>query len=92
MEYFSPKVKKGIESKTKTISRRGFVLSLAKFSFFGILILRLGYLQLFQSKKFRQLSDRNRYREIKDIPERGSILDYKERVIASNNQVYQFKK
>ena len=37
MEYFSPKVKKGIESKSKTISRRGFVLSIAKVSFFGII-------------------------------------------------------
>ena len=89
MEYFSPKVRKGIESKSKTISRRGFVLSIAKVSFFGIIFSRLVYLQLFKSKEFKQLSDRNRYREIKEVPERGSIYDFRQRVIASNNQVYQ---
>jgi penicillin-binding protein 2 len=88
MEYFSPKVKKGIESKSKTISRRGFVLGLAKVAFFGIITSRLAYLQLFKSKEFKQLSDRNRYREIKEAPERGVIYDFKNRIIASNNQVY----
>ena len=88
MEYFSPKVKKGIESKSKTISRRGFVLGLAKVAFFGILTSRLAYLQLFKSKEFKQLSDRNRYREIKEVPERGAIYDFKNRIIAYNNQVY----
>ena len=88
MEYFSPKVKKGIESKSKTISRRGFVLGLAKVAFFGIITSRLAYLQLFKSNEFKQLSDRNRYREIKEVPERGAIYDFKNRIIASNNQVY----
>ncbi|MCI5054347.1 MAG: penicillin-binding protein 2 [Pelagibacteraceae bacterium] len=88
MEYFSPKVKKGIESKSKTISRRGFVLGLAKVAFFGIITSRLAYLQLFKSQEFKQLSDRNRYREIKEVPERGIIYDFKNRIIASNNQVY----
>ena len=88
MEYFSPKVKKGIESKSKTISRRGFVLAAAKVVFFGIITSRLAYLQLFKSNEFKQLSDRNRYREIKEVPERGVIYDFKNRIIASNNQVY----
>ena len=88
MEYFSPTVKKGIESKSKTISRRGFVLGLAKVAFFGIITSRLAYLQLFKSNEFKQLSDRNRYREIKEVPERGVIYDFKNRIIASNNQVY----
>ena len=88
MEYFSPKVKKGIESKSKTISRRGFVLGLAKVAFFGIITSRLAYLQLFKSKEFKRLSDRNRFREIKEVPERGAIYDFKNRIIASNNQVY----
>ena len=88
MEYFSPKVKKGIESKSKTISRRGFVLALAKIGFFGIITSRLAYLQLFKSKEYKQLSDRNRFREIKEVPERGTIYDFKNKIIASNNQVY----
>ena len=53
MEYFSPQIKKGIESKSKTISRRGFVLSVAKFSFFGLIISRLAYLQIFKSKRIQ---------------------------------------
>jgi len=88
MEYFSPKVKKGIESKSKTISRRGFVLALAKIGFFSIITSRLAYLQLFKSKEYKQLSDRNRFREIKEVPERGIIYDFKNKIIASNNQVY----
>ena len=88
MEYFSPKIKKGLESKSKTISRRGFVLGVAKVAFFGIIISRLAYLQLFKFNDFKQLSDRNRYREIKKVPERGIIYDFKNRIIASNNQVY----
>ena len=81
MEYFNPKVKKGIESKSKTISRRGFVLGIAKVAFFGIITSRLAYLQLFKFKEFKQLSDRNRYREIKEVPERGVIYDFKNRII-----------
>ena len=88
MEYFSPRVKKGVESKSKTISRRGFVLAVAKVAFFGIITSRLAYLQLFKSRDYKQLSDRNRYREIKEVPERGIIYDFKNRIIASNNQVY----
>ena len=57
MEYFIPKIKKGIESKSKTISRRGFVLTIAKMGFFGILSARLAYLQLYKSKEYKYLSD-----------------------------------
>ena len=89
MEYFSPKIKKGIESKSKIVSRRGFVLSIAKIGFFGVLASRLAYLQLFKSKEYKYLSDKNRYREIKKIPERGKIFDFKNRVLAQNNQIYQ---
>ena len=89
MEYFKPKIKKGIESKSKTITRRGFVLSVAKIGFFGVVVSRLAYLQLFKSKEYQYLSDKNRYREIKELPERGKIFDFKGRPIAQNNQVYQ---
>ena len=89
MEYFRPKIKKGIESKPKTISRRGFVLTVAKIGFFGILSSRLAYLQIFKSKEYKYLSDKNRYREIKEVPERGKIFDFKNRVLAQNNQIYQ---
>jgi len=89
MEYFRLKIKKGIESKSKTISRRGFVLTIAKIGFFGILSSRLAYLQIFKSEDYKYLSDKNRYREIKEVPERGKIFDFKDRILAQNNQIYQ---
>ena len=89
MEYFQPKIKKGVESKSKTISRRGFVLTVAKLGFFGILASRLAYLQLFKSQEYKYLSDKNRYREIKEISERGKIYDFNNNVLAQNNQIYQ---
>ena len=89
MEYFQPKIKKGVESKSKTISRRGFVLSVAKIGFFGILVSRLAYLQLFEFKEYKYLSDKNRFREIKEVPERGKIFDFANRILAQNNQIYQ---
>ena len=89
MEYFIPKIKKGLESKTKIITRRGFILTVAKIGFFGVLASRLAYLQLFKSREFKYLSDKNRYREIKEIPERGKIFDFRKRVLAQNNQIYQ---
>ena len=91
MEYFSPKGRKGIESKSKTITRRAFFLSLIKSGFFGIIFSRLFYLQVIKKKDYQLLSDRNRYRELKEVPQRGNIVDFKGKVLASNNQVYQLE-
>ncbi len=89
MEYFTPKSQRGLESKKQTISRRAFVLSVAKYGFFGLLISRLTYLQIFKSKDFKFQSDRNRFREIKEIPERGIVYDINNNILASNLQVYK---
>ena len=91
MEYFSPKVRKGIESKSKTITRRAFFLSSIKLGFFGIIFSRLFYLQVIKKKDYQLLSDRNRYRELKEVPQRGNIVDFRGKVLASNNQVYQLE-
>ena len=46
-------------------------------------------LQINESKKYKTLSDKNRFREWKLAPERGIIKDYFNEEIASNKQVYQ---
>merc|ERR1711970_1577606 len=50
---------------------------------------RLISLQINESKKYKTLSDKNRFREWKLAPERGVIKDYFNRETASNRQVYQ---
>ena len=77
------------QSKIKLITRRMFVISAAKaVVVFGILG-RLISLQINESKKYKTLSDKNRFREWKFAPSRGLIKDYFEQEIASNKQVYQ---
>ena len=77
------------ESKSKLIGRRMFIISAAKaVVVFGILG-RLVSLQINESKKYKTLSDKNRFREWKFSPPRGTINDYYGKQIASNKQVYQ---
>ena len=77
------------ESKIRLIGRRMFIISAAKaVVVFGI-VGRLISLQINESKKYKTLSDKNRFREWKFSPPRGLINDYFERAIASNKQVYQ---
>ena len=77
------------ESKIRLIGRRMFIISAAKavvvFGLFG----RLISLQINESKKYKTLSDKNRFREWKFSPPRGLISDYFGKEIASNKQVYQ---
>jgi penicillin-binding protein 2 len=77
------------ESKIRLIGRRMFIISAAKavvvFGLFG----RLISLQINESKKYKTLSDKNRFREWKFSPPRGLINDYFGKEIASNRQVYQ---
>ena len=75
--------------KSKLISRRMFILSAAKaVVFFGVFG-RLVSLQINESKKYKTLSDKNRFREWKLAPQRGLITDYFGQEIASNKKVYQ---
>ena len=76
-------------SKTKMISRRMFILSVAKVLVFTGIVGRLVSLQINESKKYRTLSDKNRFREWKLAPQRGLIRDYFDKEIASNEKVYQ---
>ena len=79
----------GGTSKVRLIGRRMFILSAAKaIVVFGV-VGRLISLQINESKKYKTLSDKNRFREWKFAPPRGVIKDYFGNEIASNKQVYQ---
>ena len=75
--------------KSKLISRRMFVMTVCKAVVVVGVLGRLISLQINESKKYKTLSDKNRFREWKLAPERGIIKDYFNREIASNKQVYQ---
>ncbi len=77
------------ESKSRLITRRMFILSAAKITVFFALVARLFYLQISENIKYRSLSDKNRLREWKVVPQRGIIEDYFGNRVASNTQVFQ---
>ena len=62
--------------KSKLISRRMFVLTSAKVIVLVGVLGRLISLQINESKKYKTISDKNRFREWKLAPERGLISDY----------------
>ena len=82
-------IRSGGQSKITLLGRRMFILSAAKaIVVFGI-VGRLISLQINESKKYKTLSDKNRFREWKFSPPRGLINDFYGKEIASNKQVYQ---
>ena len=78
-----------IISKTKTISRRMFLLSSIKAVVLIGIFGRLASLQINESSKYKSLADKNRFRENKISPPRGIIEDYFGNAIASNTRIYQ---
>ena len=66
-----------------------FVLSALKIGVFVSIISRLFYLQISENIKYRSLSDKNRFREWKLIPQRGIIEDFYGEKIADNVQSFQ---
>ena len=66
-----------------------FILSTIKGAVFISIISRLFYLQISENIKWRSLSDKNRLREWKTVPQRGIIEDYFGDQIAKNTQVFQ---
>jgi len=77
------------QNKSRIITRRMFILSAAKIAVFIAIISRLFYLQISENIKYRSLSDRNRLREWKIAPQRGTIEDFFGKKIADNKQVFQ---
>ena len=66
-----------------------FIISVVKVGIFIAIISRLFYLQISENLKYRSLSDKNRFREWKIVPERGIIEDYFGNKIAKNTQLFQ---
>jgi len=77
------------QNKSKLITRRMFILSSLKITVFVVIITRLFYLQISENIKWKSLSDKNRLREWKTVPQRGVIEDYFGIKIAKNTQVFQ---
>jgi penicillin-binding protein 2 len=75
--------------KTDIINRRMFIIGAAKIIVFAGIVGRLFSLQISENKKYLTLSDKNRIREWKLPPIRGSIVDYFGNIIAGNLKVYQ---
>jgi len=65
-----------VQSKTRIIGRRMFMLTTLKLAVFFGIIGRLFYLQISENIKYRSLSDKNRLREWKVPPQRGIIEDF----------------
>ena len=75
--------------KSKVISRRIFIVSIAKVIVFTGIIGRLFSLQVNENKKYLRLSDQNRLREWKLPPVRGEFFDYFGNIVAGNMEVYR---
>ncbi len=75
--------------KLNSINRRMFILSVAKVIILGGIVSRLFFLQVKENKKYLTLSDKNRIREWKLPPVRGSFQDYFGNTIAGNFEAYQ---
>ena len=75
--------------KTRTISRRLFILVSAKIALILGITTRLYNLQISDKEKYEILSDKNRIREWKTPPQRGIISDYFGNILAENDRVFQ---
>lgn len=64
------------------------LLSLMTLFLLGGIVPRLGYLQIVEGNRNRQMADENRIRLIPKPPERGKILDRKGRILAGNKFSY----
>jgi penicillin-binding protein 2 len=89
MKFFKHRPIEGYQTKSSIINRRKAILTTAKYTFFGLIGLRLLWLQVFQKNKYSILSDRNRFKEWKIAAERGLILDRFNNKIAENRQLYR---
>jgi len=77
------------ENKARLITRRMFFLSALKVGVFISIVSRLFYLKISENIKYRSLSDKNRFREWKLVPQRGTIEDFFGEKIADNTQTFQ---
>lgn len=73
----------------KEFSRRALIIGAAQTGLFGILVARLGYLQVVEQEKFQTLSDKNRI-SLRLVPAgRGEIMDRFGVPLAINTQNFR---
>jgi penicillin-binding protein 2 len=72
----------------RLFTRRAFMFSALKAVLGLSIISRLAYLQIFKSKQYKLLSDKNRIVATQILPPRGNILDTKGKIIATNKPSY----
>ncbi|MDR2074630.1 MAG: penicillin-binding protein 2 [Holosporales bacterium] len=72
----------------RLFTRRAFMFATIKTVLGLSVISRLAYLQIFKSKQYRLLSDKNRIVATQILPSRGNILDTNEKIIATNKSSY----
>nr|WP_064591839.1 penicillin-binding protein 2 [Orientia tsutsugamushi] len=77
--------------QNRLINRRAFLLLIGKLGLLCMLAGRLFHLQIFQSSKYKILSDKNRINIVLLIARRGKILDCNGNVLAFNKRAYQIK-
>lgn len=85
------KVSQNRQRKSRTVGRQlrpAVVLLLVTALLLGGLGSRLGYLQLVQGERNRQLAENNRIRILPKPPIRGNILDRKGRILADSRLSY----
>ena len=80
---------KDIEQSTRRINRRALMMGGAMVAFMSVLGLRMRYLQVEQSEKFRLLAEENRVNIRLIPPARGLIEDRHGVAIAANEQNYR---
>lgn len=83
----SSPTKKAI-SHNVILEKRIFIISIAQFGFFGILLSRLFYLQIMKGSDYKLLSDKNRISIIFLYPPRGRIIDASGKIIADNKRCF----
>ena len=72
----------------KAFNKRTLILGGGKFVLLSFLVGRVFYLQVLESKKYKDLSNKNAYRLHILIPLRGKILDRYDEVLADNDRRY----
>ena len=71
------------------ITRRSFMLMTGKFSLLSVLSMRMLYMQMVDSERYKTLSDKNRISIIMLPPLRGKITDKYGKVIATNHSAFR---
>lgn len=66
------------------LKNRFIILTIAAIAIFGILLLRLWYLQIISVEQYRQLSEKNRIRYLPVAAERGPIYDRSGELLVDN--------